>query len=253
MIDLGLDEKVCLITGGGRGVGRETALRFAAQGSRVAILARTLAQVEKVAEEVKRIGVPVLPLRADVSKSSQVRDAVARVIKEFGTVDILVNNAAVNIRKPFVEYRDEEWQQIMDTNLTGYFLCCREAGKFMIKNRRGTVVNVGSELGVVGEVVGQVPYSTSKGGVNQLTRCLAAEWGRFGINVNCVAPTLMDTQLTAEQFRNPAGISAFVERVPLGRLPQPAEVADIILFMSSRFAAAITGHVLLVDGGYTIL
>jgi NAD(P)-dependent dehydrogenase (short-subunit alcohol dehydrogenase family) len=253
MIDLGLDGKACLITGAGRGVGRETALRFASQGCRVAILARTLPQLEEVAEEVKRTGMPVLPLRADASKPAQVRDAVARAVKTFGTVDILVNNAAVNIRKPLIEYRDEEWRQIIDTNLTGYFLFCREAGKYMTRNRRGTVVNVGSELGVVGDVIGQVPYSTSKGGVNQLTRCLAAEWGQFGINVNCVAPTLMDTQFTAEQFRNAEGIRAFIERVPLGRLPQPAEVADIILFLSSRFAAAITGQVLLVDGGYTIL
>ena len=253
MIDLGLEGKVCLITGAGRGVGREAALRFAAQGSRLAILARSLEQIEAVAEEAGRSGVPVLPLRADASKPAQVRDAVARVLREYGTIDILVNNAAVNIRKPCVEYRDEEWRQIIDTNLTGYFCFCREAGKCMIRNGRGSVVNVGSELGVVGDVIGQVPYSTSKGGVNQLTRCLAAEWGRFGINVNCVAPTLMDTQLTAEQFGNPAGIRAFIEKVPLGRLPQPAEVADIILFMSSRFAAAITGQVLLVDGGYTIL
>jgi NAD(P)-dependent dehydrogenase (short-subunit alcohol dehydrogenase family) len=252
-LELGLEGKAGLVTGAGRGLGREVALRLARQGCRVAALARTGEQVEALAREIESTGGQALPLAADASDYGQVRAAVAKVLKRFGTIDILVNNAAVNVRKPCIEYTDEDWHHVLDVNLSGYFFFVREAGKVMIANRRGKVINVGSELGVVGDAIGQVAYASSKGGVIQLTRCLAAEWAPYGITVNCIAPTLMHTSLVAELFKDPAGIDSFIKRVPLGRLPEPKEVADIILFMSSHYADAVTGHVLLVDGGYTIV
>jgi NAD(P)-dependent dehydrogenase (short-subunit alcohol dehydrogenase family) len=252
-LELALEGKTGLVTGAGRGLGYEVALGLARQGCKIAALSRTSSQVEALADEIRSAGAEVLPLEADASDSGQVRGAVSRVLERFGTIDILVNNAAVNVRKPCVEYTDQDWQYVLGVNLTGYFLFAREVGKVMTANRRGKVINVGSELGVVGDVIGQVAYATSKGGVIQLTRCLAAEWAPYGVTVNCIAPTLMDTSLVAELFEDRAGIDAFIKRVPLGRLPKPKEVADIILFLSSHYADAITGHVLLVDGGYTIV
>jgi NAD(P)-dependent dehydrogenase (short-subunit alcohol dehydrogenase family) len=252
-IELGLEGKVSIVTGAGRGLGRDIALRFASQGSKVAILSRSEHEIEEVAETIKKMGSEVLGLKADVSDPQQVRDVVSRTHQKFGTVDILINNAAINIRKPFLEISDSDWQRILDVNLTGYFLFAREVGKIMVSKCSGKVLNVGSELGVVGDVTGQVAYSASKGGVVQLTRCLAAEWARYRINVNCVAPALMDTPLTAELLREPDKKSAFVQAIPLGRFADTGEVADIILFMSSHHADFITGQVLLVDGGYTIV
>lgn len=252
-LELALEGKTGLVTGAGRGLGYEVALGLARQGCKIAALSRTGSQVDALADEIRSAGAEVLPLEADASDSAQVRGAVSRVLERFGTIDILVNNAAVNVRKPCVEYTDQDWQYVLGVNLTGYFLFAREVGKVMTANRRGKVINVGSELGVVGDVIGQVAYASSKGGVIQLTRCLAAEWAPYGVTVNCIAPTLMDTSLVAELFEDRAGIDAFVKRVPLGRLPKPKEVADIILFLSSHYADAITGHVLLVDGGYTIV
>jgi len=252
-LELALEGKTGLVTGAGRGLGHEVALGLARQGCRLAALSRTRGQVEELADEIRFAGAEVLPLQADASDSGQVRGAVSQVLERFGTIDILVNNAAVNVRKPCVEYTDQDWQYVIGVNLTGYFNFAREVGKVMTANRRGKVINVGSELGLVGDVIGQVAYASSKGGVIQLTRCLAAEWAPYGVTVNCIAPTLMDTGLVAELFEDRAGIDAFIEKVPLGRLPKPKEVADIILFLSSHYADAITGHVLLVDGGYTIV
>mgnify|MGYP000179700729 CR=1 FL=1 len=246
-----IEGKVCIITGAGRGLGREISMRFAQSGCRTAILSRTSTELESLAAEMEKIGSEALAFKADVTDSGEVRKVVDSVVNEYGTVDILVNNAAVNIRKPLIEYSDEEWHSILSTNLTGYFYFAREVGKIMIARRSGKVVNVGSELGVVGDTGGQVPYATSKGGVIQFTRCLAAEWASYGINVNCVAPALMNTPLTADLFKDERGIKAFLKKIPLGRLPLPSEVADIVLFFCSPLSNPVTGHIFLVDGGYT--
>ena len=250
-LELNLAGKVCIVTGAGRGLGRDIALKFASEGCKLVILARNEQQIGEVAEEIRRTGADVLAFQADVSDPIKVRNVVAETAVRFGTVDILINNAAINIRKPFLEITDAEWQGTLDINLTGYFLFAREVGKIMVPKRSGKVVNVGSELGVVGDSIGQVSYAASKGGVVQLTRCLAAEWASYRINVNCVAPALMDTPLVAELFRDPEKKKAYARKIPLGRFAGTAEIADIILFMCSRYADFITGHVLLVDGGYT--
>ena len=252
-VDWALEGKTCMVTGAGRGLGREVARRFALAGSKVAIISRTVSELNGLAEEIRQMGCEVLAVPADVSRPAEVRDAVTNILARFGTIDVLVNNAAVNIRKPFLDLTYEDWQRVIGINLTGYFLCAQEVGRVMVKNRSGKIVNVGSEIGMVGSASGQVAYASSKGGIVQLTRCLAAEWAPYHVNVNCVAPTVMRTPLVEEKLKDQQYVDMLLRKIPLGRIAEAGEVADVIVFLCSRFSNFITGHVLMVDGGYTIV
>jgi NAD(P)-dependent dehydrogenase (short-subunit alcohol dehydrogenase family) len=249
----GLDKKVSLVTGAGRGLGRQVALKLTSAGSRVAIASRTRAEIEETAAEIRARGGEVLAVSADVSNPGKVKDLFARVLDHYGTIDVLVNNAAVNIRKPCLDLTFEDWEKVIGINLTGYFLCAQAAGRVMVPNRSGKIVNIGSEIGVVGSSTGQAAYASSKGGIIQLTRCLAVEWAPYRINVNCVAPTVMRTPLIEEKLKDSSYVETLLKKIPLGRIADADEVADVVLFLSSRLADFITGHVLMVDGGYTIV
>lgn len=238
-----LDGKVALITGGKRGIGRNIALTYAEAGADVAVCGRTLAEIEKVAEEVRSVGCRALAIKTDVSVKSEVDSMVEQVVEELGTLDILVNNAVVYSPGPIVDLAEEVWDQTLDIGLKGYFLCAQAASRVMIEKQSGSIINMVSTAGIrpTGR---QGAYSVIKAGCEMLAKLLAVELAEYNIRVNALAPTVVKTELTnVEIFRG------FVKQLPLGRLTEMEELSAAALFLASDAASYISGHTLVVDGG----
>jgi len=190
----------------------------------------------------------VVPL--DVTDEASCDAAAESVVSRLGALDILVNNAGINIRKPFLELEPEEFDRVLGTNLRGYFLCARAAGRHMVARGSGKVINISSILGRVG-LPTQTAYASSKGGIEQMTRVMALEWATLGVQVNAIAPTYFETELTRPLFEDPERNAFITERTPMGRWGQPHELAGAVIFLASRASDYITGHTLVVDGGWT--
>lgn len=246
-----LANRVALITGGGGGIGRETALSFARAGADV-VLGDISPRAEDVAQEVRSLGRKALSLHLDLSDHSQIYEAVAAAQKEFGRIDILVNNAGIHLTQRFTEGEAGGWERILRINLLGTIVCCHAVVGGMIERKYGKIVNVASDAGRVGSM-GQAVYGASKGGVVAFTRNLAVEMARYKINVNCVSPGLVDTDMwNATRRDRPNLASAYESTVPWKRLGEPSEIAAAILFLTSSEAEYITGQTLSVNGGVFI-
>jgi len=191
-----------------------------------------------------------LAVEADVTAPEQVRAAVAHVHGELGRIDILINSAGVNIRKPSLEFSLDEWHKVIDINLTGTFLCCQAVAPEMIEAGWGRIINISSMLGNVG-LAERPAYTAAKGGVIQLTRTLAIEWARHNVTVNALAPGLFMTDMNRTLMNNPAVYQAFVDKIPLNRWGDPDELGGAIVFMASAASSFMTGAVLTIDGGWT--
>jgi 3-oxoacyl-[acyl-carrier protein] reductase len=246
---LSLKGQVAFVTGAGRagkGIGRAICLALASEGADIAIADFVGEAAEAVAEECRRQGVRALALQGSVSDSADVARMVNRTVEEFGRIDILVNNAGITRDGLLVRMSDEDWQAVLQTNLTGAFLCTREVAKVMMRQRSGRIVNIASVMGVTGNA-GQANYSASKAGMIALTKTTAKELGRRGINVNAVAPGFIQTVMTEEM---PEGAKAKVsEQIPLERLGTPEDVANVVLFLVGDLSSYVTGQVVHVDGG----
>lgn len=246
-----LQGKIALITGSSRGIGKEFAVGFAKEGADIIINGRDPEKARVVAEEIKNLGVKSMAIGADVSSSSGVNKMVEDAIQVFGRIDILVNNAGIN---PFileaVKIKEEGWDQVIDVNLKGVFLCCQAVGKKMIEQGGGKIINISSAVGFLGEQ-GFLPYSVSKAGVMMLTRVLAYEWSKYHITVNAIAPGYIAGGMNTPILNKEVLVSGLTQHVPLKRLGKPEEIVQVALFLASDDSSYINGTTLVVDGGMT--
>jgi NAD(P)-dependent dehydrogenase (short-subunit alcohol dehydrogenase family) len=246
-----LDGKVALVTGGTKGLGRAMADALASAGASIALTGRTAETAEAAAKDLaKSEGVKTLGIGADVAKSAEVKAMVAKVLDTFGRLDVLINNAGINIRRPIERLEEAEWDQVIATNLTGPWLCCRAAIEPMRRQKWGRVINVSSTLGQVG-MADRTPYSSSKGGLTLMTRTLALEWAKDGINVNALCPGPFATEINRPLLDDPVASAAMAAKVPQGRWADPAELGPVAVFLASEASSFVTGATILVDGGYT--
>lgn len=262
-----VDGKVAIVTGGGRGIGKAIALVLAEAGADVAVAARSREQIEQTAEEIRKLQRRALAIPTDVSNEDQVKELVDKVISEFGKIDILCNSAGILLFKPVAVLPGvklpgwesagdnwdkpqtlEDWDKVLDTNLTSAFLFAQAVGPHMIKQRKGKVINISSN-GAEQGISYNSAYNVSKAGVSAFTRCLASEWGPFNINVNAIAPGLTNTVMIKPLITDPKMMKDKLGKTPLGRLGEPREVALLTLFLASSASNFITGQIFTIDGG----
>lgn len=248
--EFGLAGKVAIVTGAGRGMGYHFALALANYGADLVVCSRTISELEKLEAEIKKIGRRVLIQRVDVTKVMDVHVMVEETVKTFGHIDILVNNAGINIPQWAVDVTEEAWDKINNTNLKGLFFCTQSVGKVMIQQNRGKIINISSDAGVIG-LPQRAAYCSSKGGVTLLTKVLAIEWAQYKINVNAIAPTFIETPFTKPMFEKKEFREYVLGSIPLGRIGVPQDVTGAVIYLSSEAANLVTGHILLVDGGWT--
>jgi len=245
-----LSGKVAIVTGAGRGMGYHTALALAKYGADIVICSRTLSELERVGEEIEKIGRKVLIQQVDIRNISEIHSMVNASIKLFDRIDILINNAGINIPQWAVDVTEEAWDKVIDTNLKGLFFCAQAVGKVMIQQKKGKIINISSQAGSVG-LLQRAAYCSSKGGVNLLTKVLAIEWAKYNINVNAIAPTFIETPLAKPMFEKEGFREYVLGNIPLGRVGQPQDVVGAVIYLSSEASNLVTGHVLLIDGGWT--
>jgi 2-deoxy-D-gluconate 3-dehydrogenase len=243
-----------LVTGAGSGLGRAIALAMAEAGADCAVteLPEKMGTLSPVCDQIRACGRKAIALPLRLPEQAGIDAVVRRTTDELGRIDILVNNAGVNIPKPALEVTEEEWDAVLDTNLKGTFFLSQRAARLMKGTGGGRIINIASQNGVVG-YYRRAAYCSSKAGVVNLTRVLAIEWAPLGINVNAVGPTFIITPLTQSTWDDPEMREDLLKRIPLGRVGVPEDVVGAVVFLASPAASLITGHTLLVDGGWTAL
>ncbi|MFA6451293.1 MAG: glucose 1-dehydrogenase [bacterium] len=244
-----LTGKKAIVTGASRGIGQSIAVALAKAGADVAICSRKQADLEPVAEEIRALGREALPIACHIGKSENIKPFLAQVYEKFGTVDILVNNAATNpIFGPILNAEEWAFDKIMDVNLKGPFLLSLEVGKKMLKEKKGSIINVASVAGIT-PGLGLGVYSVSKAGLIMLTKVMAHEWGSAGVRVNSLAPGVIKTKFSSAIWSSDVFLKEVVKSYPLGRIGEPEDVAGACVFLASDAAAFITGQTLVIDGG----
>jgi len=245
-----LQGQVALVTGAARGIGNACALALAHAGADVALGLRDVQTGDDLASEIAAMGRRALKLQMDITRIDEIQEAVRSTVKHFGRLDILVNNAGLGPSNLAENVREEDFDLTLAVNLKGTFFASQAAGRVMIQQRYGRIVNLGSQAGMVALPTESV-YCMTKAAISHLTKCLAVEWGQYNITVNAVAPTFINTPGTAEALEDAAFRADVLSRIALGRIGEPMEVASAVVFLASPAAALITGDTLLIDGGWT--
>jgi 2-dehydro-3-deoxy-D-gluconate 5-dehydrogenase len=249
-----LEDQVVVVTGAGRGIGRVIAIEAAQSGAKIAIGSRSTDELASLAEQLTANGSECMYHVLDVSKVASIQTYMDAVIAHYGRIDVLINNAGYNKLAKILDYDEETYDRIVDANLKNVFFCCQIVARQMIKQGGGSIVNISSQAGVVGAPE-RGPYSGAKAGVNNLTRTMAAEWAEFGIRVNAVAPTVTRSPLAEQAMKDSPALREAVRTKNLLRrdLAEPEEISAPVIFMASPAASMITGHTLVVDGGWTMV
>ena len=241
--------QVVLVTGGSKGIGRAAVQKFCERGARCVVVSRHIDECEEYVRELTRAGWAAEAEAADIGKVDEIKKMVSSVVARNGKIDVLVNSAAVNIRKQAIDYTEDDWNYIEGINLKGLFFCCVEVGKVMLAQGHGAVVNLAS---LQSHIVLQERciYAATKGGVCQITKGLANEWAKGGIRVNSISPGFVATPMVKPVLDNPYWRNLIDSRTPMGRAGKPEEIADLILFLASSSATFITGTDVAIDGGW---
>ncbi len=243
-----LSGRTAIVTGASRGLGQYFSRALARAGADLVITARKASSCSEFKKELEGVGTKVLCLSMDVTVEESIKTMADAAIAHYGKIDILVNNAGCNIRKPALEISWNDWNTVLDTNLRGTFFVSKSVAKHMIKQKFGRIINIGSVTCVFG-YAGLTPYCASRGGVMQLTKSLADDWGRYGINVNCLAPGWFKTAQNAVLYENKEWVEYIIDRIPLKRPGEPDDLDGVVVFLAAEASKYITGQVLLVDGG----
>ena len=246
--------QTAIVTGASSGLGVTFAEALAECGANVILAARRIDRLEKLADTLARKhDVKAIPVKTDVSQESDVLRMVKAAIEQFGSIEILVNNAGIASLSPSVDMSMEEWKRVIDVNLTGVFLCARTVAREMMKRSYGKIVNIASIYGAVGDIFYAAPYYASKGAVINLTRAFAIEWAQHKINVNAIAPGFFPSEMTEQVFKDENALKHILSRTPLGRTGEPSDLKAVLLYLVSRASNYVTGQTIFVDGGWTAL
>ncbi len=246
-----LSGKVAVITGASKGIGKDLAYLLAQAGADIAIVARNKQQLEEAAHEIGQTGVNVLPVSFDLTKVEETAQVMEGIYKHFGKIDILINNAGINVAKPAEVLTSQEWDTVLDINLKSVFFTSQAAGKYMIDQKKGKIINMSSQMAFVGYYK-RAAYSSSKGGITQLTKALAIEWAPHQVNVNAIAPTFIETPMTKQMFEDETFKDEVLSRIPLGRLAKTEDLFGGVVYLASDCSDMMTGQTLVVDGGWTV-
>jgi len=241
--------KVAVVTGSSKGIGFGMAQGLAYYGADLVIMSRNIDEAKAAADEVKELGGNAIAVKCDVTKKEDVQNLVQVVMDEFGRIDILINNAGMNIRKPLVEYEEEEYDKVINTNLKGIFLMGQAVAKVMMEQKSGKIINISSIFGGVA-MANQAAYASSKGGINQLTKVMAMELAPYNVNVNAIAPAYIKTPMTTGWLSDKERLNEILASTPIGRIGELGDLVGPAVFLSSEASSFITGHILYVDGGW---
>lgn len=245
-----LKDQVAIVTGSSSGIGQSIALAFAKEGANVVITSRNKESCFKVLDSMKEAyGSDGLAIETDISKGEQIKALIHATMDKYGKIDILVNNAGTATVGPLEETTEDTWDRVMGVDLRGAFLCSMAAGKIMIKQQRGNIINIASTAAQEPMLQGNA-YNIAKAGVRMLTRLIAVEWGKHNIRANCISPGFIRTPMTAKNYSNPEHYRKRVEIVPLKRIGTPEDVANLALFLASGESAYINGEEIVIDGGF---
>ncbi len=246
-----LDNQVALVTGAAQGIGRACCLALAEAGADIILGLRQKSSEQQLVEQIETLGRRALAVQMDVSQMEQIRQGVQAGLEHFGRIDILVNNAGIGEPNPAEMVNEQDFDDTLQVNLKGTFFTSQVVGRAMIQQHYGRIINISSQAGFVA-LPGESVYCMTKAAIAHLTKCLALEWAQYNITVNAVAPTFIETPGTVKWLGDPAFRASVVERIPLGRVGEPVDVAQPVVFLASPAATLITGATLLIDGGWTI-